>query len=219
MSNIKLVLGYLKMKKTMLICFVFLLSGFLLSGCNDVPSNPGISAQLNQKTFNTNSSFSICVFKDKTIRTNDLWNNGFDFNSYIGKDISTLTTGIDIWLSAEDIEFYDYSYHTIHLKQDKSFLFYEDYMNPDGTFIVENRLRPFLVLSGKKICYMGSFSEPMSSSLVGIPPCLPRIASYDIASSRKNNVFQIRNVGFHAEHELVTALKYDNIFYIPNRPR
>jgi hypothetical protein len=221
MLNVKILLRDLKMKKTMLICFIFLLSGFLLSGCNEVPSKPGISARLNLKTFNTDSSFSICVFKDKTIRTNDLWNNGFDFNSYIGKNISTLTTAIDIWLTAKDIEFYEYSTedmefynssHVIHLKQDKSFLFYEDYMNSDGTFIVENRLRPFLVLSGKKICYMGSFSEPMASSFMGIPPDLPRIESYNIAGG-KNNVFRISNVGFHTEHELVKALKYDNIYF------
>jgi len=52
MLNVKILLRDLKMKKTMLICFIFLLSGFLLFGCNEVPSKPGISARLNLKTFN-----------------------------------------------------------------------------------------------------------------------------------------------------------------------
>lgn len=183
---------------------------FLLFGCKDSTTlNPDM------KSLDMEDGFAIYVFKDKSIKAYELYSNGLDFDSYIGKDVSTLVnvlkSEVDIWLSAKDIEFYEYPSHVIYLKQDKSFLFYEDYKNGESKFFFEFGLTPFIVTAGSKICYIGSFSQPVHSSFLGYIPNFPAINQTDIAV-RADNVIPIRNVGFHLQDVLVSALKKDNIF-------
>ena len=90
------------------------------------------------------------------------------------RGINNLELKDEPWLSAEDIDSYDYSSHCIYLNKDKSHFF--DISN--GRFIFKDHLihKPFVFIAESERCYIGSFHSIVLSSL----PNGPYINEFDL---------------------------------------
>ena len=219
----------LKPKKILLLWLFISVIAFF-SCKDDVPLKPKEPDIEMPEEPDIEGSFAIYILNDKSIKIDEMINNGFDINNYVGQDISSLVNDfnseVDIWLSSKDIEFYDYSTHLIYLKRDKSFLFYEDYDKGHAEFFTfeERGLSPFIVTTDRKVCYMGYFYTAWVEfddiePLFDMPMIQANDGAYanDIvliptAINASNREFDTLSIDIRNNNDLVIALKKDNIF-------
>ena len=90
------------------------------------------------------SGFNIYLLRDESIKFRDINPD----------DIAPGMLDIKPWLSAYDIEFYDYSSHILYLNKSMTF-------DWDEIAVLNNR--PFVVTAGGEICYIGYFHALYSS--------------------------------------------------------
>jgi hypothetical protein len=90
-------------------------------------------------------------------------------------DINSLDLKTEPWLTNNDIEFYDFSSHSIYLKKDKSY-FFENYDSNFCQFTPRLISRPFVFIAGNKRCYVGAFH----SGLLSMAPAGPYMDELDV---------------------------------------
>ncbi len=131
--------------KVLLLVFLLLI---LSSGCEK--ENPIVPVY--------DGEFAIYFLKDSTLKIKDI----------LDKDISRLELAEAPWLTANDIEFYDFSSHCIYLKKDKSYLFpnyYEGYYQLPKSWTD----RPWIVVANNVACYQGYFVTDASIDVFPFP--------------------------------------------------
>ena len=119
-----------------------------------------LSCENSQSSSKKKDTFSIHLLADNTITIHNIMEINID----------SLEIEADPWLDSEEIDFYDYSTHSIYLNGDKETYFSDDLdINMFG--------QPFVVIANGRRCYMGSFYSA-AMSLDSYHPIIDELAIF-----------------------------------------
>ncbi len=110
-----------------------------------------------------NADFAIYFLEDSSLSAGEVVNS----------PLSHLSLENAPWFDAGDIDFYDFSTHCIYLENDKAALFDNFEQRHFNPLLID---KPFVVVAGKKRCYLGC----LHSGLLSTIPMVPFVSELDV---------------------------------------
>ncbi|MFC1619454.1 hypothetical protein ACFL45_05870 [Candidatus Neomarinimicrobiota bacterium] len=101
------------------------------------------SCHTTEPDLDPDTDFGFYFLVDDTLRTYQV----------VDQDIDSLVLSSEAFLSDDDIEFYDFSSHTIYLIKDIESIFDPEKFGPEATTLMS---KPFVVIADGVRCYIGS---------------------------------------------------------------